>query len=63
MIHDGTPRAIAAERILMRSAAADVDFIPADIRRFLRFHPEATSPLHAVDRVGTYGSLHLAEVR
>jgi S-adenosylmethionine-diacylglycerol 3-amino-3-carboxypropyl transferase len=47
----------------MRSAAADVDFIPAEVRRFLRFHPEATSPLHAVDRVGTYGSLHLAEVR
>lgn len=50
-------------RILMRSAAADVDFIPPDIRRFLRFHPGTTTPLHALDRVGTYGSLHLAEVR
>ena len=28
----------------------------------LRFFPELTAPLHEGDRVGTYGSLHLAEI-
>lgn len=49
-------------RILLRSAALDLDFIPADIRHHLRFRPELTRILHRQDRVGTYGSLHLAEV-
>lgn len=48
--------------ILMRSAGLDVDFIPADIRARLRFHPELTARLHPLDRVGTYGSTHFAEV-
>ena len=50
-------------RILLRSAGLDADFIPEDIRRRLIFHPESTQHLHHTDRVGTYGSLHLAEVR
>lgn len=50
-------------RILMRSAGLDADFIPEDIRRRLIFHPKSTRDLHLTDRVGTYGSLHLAEVR
>ena len=49
-------------KILMRSAGLEVDFIPADIRARLRFHPELTTRLHPLDRVGTYGSTHFAEV-
>lgn len=50
-------------RILLRSAGLDCGFIPDAIRERLRFRPELTEPLHPTDRVGTYGSLHLAEVR
>ncbi len=49
-------------KILMRSAALEIDFIPADIRARLKFFPELTDPLHRLDRVGTYGSLLFAEV-
>jgi len=49
-------------RILMRSAGLDLSFIPAAVRTRLRFFPERTEPLHRTDRVGTYGSLHFAEV-
>jgi len=49
-------------RVLMRSAGLDLGFVPADVRRRLRFFPERTEPLHLIDRVGTYGSLHFAEV-
>jgi S-adenosylmethionine-diacylglycerol 3-amino-3-carboxypropyl transferase len=49
-------------RIILRSAANELDFIPESIRQHLCFHPELTAPLHRQDRVGTYGSLHLAEV-
>lgn len=49
-------------RILMRSAGLTVDFLPREARRRLRFFPELTEPLHAADRVGTYGSQHLAVV-
>jgi S-adenosylmethionine-diacylglycerol 3-amino-3-carboxypropyl transferase len=50
-------------RILLRSAGLDADFIPADISERLVFHKAITERLHQTDRVGTYGSLHLAEVR
>ena len=49
-------------KILMRSAGLDVSFVPGAARRRLRFFPELTEPLHAADRVGTYGSQHLAVV-
>lgn len=49
-------------RILMRSAGLDLSFVPVDVRARLRFFPERTEPLHLTDRVGTYGSLHFAEV-
>lgn len=49
-------------RILLRSAASDLGYLPEWVRRALRFFPELTGPLHQQDRVGTYGSLHLAEV-
>lgn len=50
-------------RILLRSAGLDLGFVPAEVRARLRFFPERTAPLHRTDRVGTYGSLHFAEVR
>ena len=50
-------------RILLRSAAFDIDFVPQDIRDRLHFNFDDTRRLHRQDRVGTYGSLHFAEVR
>ena len=47
-------------KILLRSAGLDASFLPARVTRRLRFFPELTAPLHVGDRVGTYGSLHLA---
>ncbi len=49
-------------KILMRSAGLDLSFVPAHIQARLRFQPERTAELHKLDRVGTYGSLHFAEV-
>lgn len=49
-------------RILMRSAAPEVSFLPDFVTSALRFFPELTLALHNTDRVGTYGSLHFAEV-
>ncbi len=49
-------------RILLRSAGDDLSFLPDWTRRALRFFPTLTEPLHRQDRVGTYGSLHFAEV-
>jgi S-adenosylmethionine-diacylglycerol 3-amino-3-carboxypropyl transferase len=49
-------------KILLRSAGFDLSFLPASVLARLRFFPERTEPLHSQDRVGTYGSLHLAEV-
>lgn len=50
-------------RILLRTAGLDASFIPEDIRQRLTFHEKKTEALHLTDRAGTYGSLHLAEVR
>lgn len=49
-------------KILMRSAGLDLSFVPESVRARLKFFPEQTGPLHQTDRVGTYGSLHFAEV-
>lgn len=49
-------------KILMRSAAPDIGFLPKAVKSSLRFFPQLTETLHRQDRVGTYGSLHLAEV-
>ncbi|WP_029458767.1 DUF3419 family protein [Solidesulfovibrio alcoholivorans] len=54
--------AAPAAKILMRTAGLDVSFVPGAARDRLRFFPEITEPLHAADRVGTYGSQHLAVV-
>ncbi|KHK02833.1 DUF3419 family protein [Desulfovibrio sp. TomC] len=49
-------------KILMRSAGLDVSFVPGAAKQRLRFFPELTEPMHGNDRVGTYGSQHLAVV-
>ncbi len=49
-------------RILMRSAGLDLSFVPVEVRDRLRFQPQRTEALHRLDRVGTYGSTHFAEV-
>jgi S-adenosylmethionine-diacylglycerol 3-amino-3-carboxypropyl transferase len=49
-------------KVLMRSAGLDVSFLPESVLPRLKMHPELTEPLHAQDRVGTYGSLHFAEI-
>lgn len=49
-------------KILMRSAGWDIRFIPQSVRSALTFFPNITGAIHPKDRVGTYGSLHLAEV-
>ena len=49
-------------KVLLRSAAMDIDFIPDEVKKRLKFFPELTEPLHVTDRVGTYGSTHFAEI-
>lgn len=49
-------------RILFRSAAPRVDYLPPFVLERVRFRPELTDKAHPKDRVGTYGSLHLGEV-
>ena len=53
---------VPGAKILMRSAGVNLDFVPDAIRSRVRFFPERTEALHQLDRVGTYGSLHFAEV-
>lgn len=50
-------------KILMRSASQQLDFLPQFVQKSVRFVPDLTEPLHQQDRVGTYGSLHLAMVQ
>ncbi len=50
-------------RILLRSAAAEIDFFPDFVQRSVRFQPEKTAPTHRKDRVGTYASVYLGIVR
>lgn len=49
-------------KILMRSASAEINYFPSPVKSAVRFFPELTTKLHQTDRVGTYGSLYLAEV-
>lgn len=50
-------------RVLLRSASSELYFLPDSVRQRLDFRPQLTDALHGQDRVGTYGSMHLAEVR
>lgn len=49
-------------KILARSAGTQLDFLPDAATAALRPLPEISAPFEAIDRVGTYGGLLLAEV-
>jgi S-adenosylmethionine-diacylglycerol 3-amino-3-carboxypropyl transferase len=49
-------------RIIFRSGAREVSFLPGFVRERLRFDRERALALHRRDRVGTYGSFHIAHV-
>lgn len=50
-------------RVMMRSAGLKVDFCDSYVKDWLQWRPDLTTPLHGLDRVGTYGSLHLGTVK
>lgn len=58
IIHNSAENA----KLIMRSAATEINFIPEFVAASLKTHPECTSQLHQTDRVGTYGNLMFAEV-
>jgi S-adenosylmethionine-diacylglycerol 3-amino-3-carboxypropyl transferase len=53
-------RARPAARVIFRSGAPDARFLPGAVRRSLTFDDERARELHRRDRVGTYGSFHIA---
>jgi S-adenosylmethionine-diacylglycerol 3-amino-3-carboxypropyl transferase len=50
-------------KYLLRSAALEVDFFPDFVLDRVHFHEEEMKASHAQDRVGTYGSVYLAELK
>ncbi len=50
-------------RILLRSAAKEVDFFPDFVLDAVEFEKEKTAATHQRDRVGTYASVYLGVVR
>jgi S-adenosylmethionine-diacylglycerol 3-amino-3-carboxypropyl transferase len=50
-------------KILFRSAGRHCNYLPEFIFNHVEFNEEKTERLHAKDRVGTYGSTYLAEVK
>lgn len=50
-------------KILFRSAGSGKDFLPDFVNDKVDFHTEETDRLHTKDRVGTYGSTWLAELK
>lgn len=50
-------------RILFRSAGDSLNFLPNFVFQDVDFQPEKTKKVHHQDRVGTYGSTHLAIVQ
>lgn len=49
-------------RVIFRSGGPDARFLPARVRERLAFEAERARVLHLQDRVGTYGSFHIARV-
>lgn len=49
-------------KVLFRSAGTSRTFLPAFVNERLTFEDKKTRKLHAQDRVGTYGSTHLATI-
>ncbi len=54
--------AASGARAIFRSGAHDASFLPASITGRLAFERERATALHARDRVGTYGSFHIARL-
>lgn len=50
-------------RILLRSAAEEVDFFPQFVLDRVEFEQEVTAKTHQEDRVGTYASVYMATVK
>ncbi|WP_299679833.1 DUF3419 family protein [uncultured Tenacibaculum sp.] len=50
-------------RILMRSAAKEIDFFPDFVKDRVDFDKELSGQLHREDRVGTYASVYLGIVK
>ncbi|MDW7690201.1 BtaA family protein [Flammeovirgaceae bacterium SG7u.111] len=50
-------------KILMRSAALEIDFIPDFVLEKVSFDKGLTAKWHKTDRVGTYGSTYLGTVK
>lgn len=50
-------------KILLRSAARDVDFFPSFVEEAIDFQKEELDQLHKEDRVGTYASVYLGTVK
>ncbi|WP_075341978.1 DUF3419 family protein [Tenacibaculum agarivorans] len=50
-------------RILMRSAAKEIDFFPEFIKEQVYFDKELCDKMHKEDRVGTYASVYLGIVK
>jgi S-adenosylmethionine-diacylglycerol 3-amino-3-carboxypropyl transferase len=55
-------RAERGARIIFRSGSADASFLPPWVAERLVFDDARARALHAKDRVGTYGSFHIARV-
>ncbi len=49
-------------RVIFRSGGSDERFLPLSVLRRLHFERERAQALHARDRVGTYGSFHIARL-
>jgi S-adenosylmethionine-diacylglycerol 3-amino-3-carboxypropyl transferase len=49
-------------RIIFRSGGPDASFLPPEVRNHLTFHHDLAARLHLRDRVGTYGSFHIARL-
>jgi S-adenosylmethionine-diacylglycerol 3-amino-3-carboxypropyl transferase len=49
-------------RVIFRSGGRDASFLPPSVRRRLTFDTERAAKLHRLDRVGTYGSFHIAQL-
>jgi S-adenosylmethionine-diacylglycerol 3-amino-3-carboxypropyl transferase len=47
-------------RAIFRSGGQDARFLPLSVVRRLVFEPDRATALHGRDRVGTYGSFHIA---
>ena len=53
---------VPGTQILFRSAGTNADFLPDFVKEVVKMRPDKTDKHHFYDRVGTYGSTHLAEV-